>query len=88
MPYCAVPRGPEGSAPLHLSRGPCRFPCGKSPCRITGERDPEHSTESGWRMFRHVASIGVVYILVLPWLGYLLSVAALITATMYCQVAN
>ena len=29
--------------------------------------------------------IGVVYIIVLPWLGYLLSVAALITATIYFQ---
>jgi len=29
--------------------------------------------------------IGVAYILVLPWLGYLLSVAALITATIYFQ---
>jgi hypothetical protein len=27
--------------------------------------------------------IGVAYIIVLPWLGYLLSVAALITATIY-----
>lgn len=29
--------------------------------------------------------IGVAYILVLPWLGYLLSVAALIAATTYFQ---
>ncbi len=29
--------------------------------------------------------IGVAYIVVLPWLGYLLSVAALITATIYFQ---
>jgi hypothetical protein len=29
--------------------------------------------------------IGVAYIIVLPWLGYLLSVAALITATIYFQ---
>jgi putative tricarboxylic transport membrane protein len=29
--------------------------------------------------------IGVAYIIVLPWLGYLVSVAALITATIYFQ---
>jgi putative tricarboxylic transport membrane protein len=32
-----------------------------------------------------VLLIGVAYIVVLPWLGYLLSVAALIVATMYFQ---
>jgi hypothetical protein len=29
--------------------------------------------------------IGIAYIIVLPWLGYLLSIAALITATIYFQ---
>lgn len=29
--------------------------------------------------------IGIAYIVILPWLGYLLSVAALITATIYFQ---
>jgi hypothetical protein len=29
--------------------------------------------------------IGIAYILVLPWLGYFLSIAALITVTIYFQ---
>jgi hypothetical protein len=30
-------------------------------------------------------AIGVIYIVVVPWLGYLLSLAGLIFATTYCQ---
>jgi len=43
--------------------------------------------DPGSRLLRVVGMllIGVAYIIVLPWLGYLLSVAALITATIYFQ---
>jgi hypothetical protein len=37
-----------------------------------------------WRMFGMLMN-GVIYILVVPWLGYILSIAALIAATIYCQ---
>lgn len=37
-----------------------------------------------WRMFGMLMN-GVIYILVVPWLGYILSIAALIAATVYYQ---
>ena len=45
---------------------------------VTGPRSPL------WRVAGMLA-IGVVYIVVAPWLGYLLSIAALILATTYYQ---
>jgi len=38
----------------------------------------------GWRVFGMLMN-GVIYILVVPWLGYILSIAALIAATVYYQ---
>ena len=49
-----------------------------SPSPVTGPRSPL------WRVAGMLA-IGVVYIVVAPWLGYLLSIAALILATTYYQ---
>jgi len=48
-----------------------------------GSRIPD----PGSRMLRVMGMllIGIAYIVILPWLGYLLSVAALITATIYFQ---
>jgi hypothetical protein len=37
-----------------------------------------------WRVFGMLMN-GVIYILVVPWLGYMLSIAALIAATVYYQ---
>jgi hypothetical protein len=37
-----------------------------------------------WRVFGMLMN-GVIYILVVPWLGYILSIAALIAATVYYQ---
>ena len=42
---------------------------------------PSHVT---WRVFGMLMN-GVIYILVVPWLGYILSIAALIAATVYYQ---
>ena len=42
------------------------------------------SPSSLWRV-AGMLTIGIVYILVAPWLGYLLSIAALILATTYYQ---
>ena len=39
---------------------------------------------AGWRVFGMLMN-GVIYILVVPWLGYILSIAALIAATVYYQ---
>ena len=38
----------------------------------------------GWRVFGMLMN-GVIYVLVVPWLGYILSIAALIAATVYYQ---
>jgi hypothetical protein len=38
----------------------------------------------GWRVVGMLMN-GVIYILVVPWLGYILSIAALIAATVYYQ---
>ncbi len=40
--------------------------------------------EVAWRVFGMLMN-GVIYILVVPWLGYILSIAALIAATVYYQ---
>ena len=61
-------------------------PVGSNP----GPSNSESRTPNpeSWRAFAKVAGmllIGIAYILILPWLGYLLSVAALITATIYFQ---
>ena len=39
---------------------------------------------AAWRVFGMLMN-GVIYILVVPWLGYILSIAALIAATVYHQ---
>ena len=39
---------------------------------------------AAWRVFGMLMN-GVIYILVVPWLGYILSIAALIAATVYYQ---
>ena len=52
-----------------------------------GTTNPESRIPNPGRLPRVAGMLllGVVYILVLPWLGYLLSVAALIAATTYFQ---
>jgi putative tricarboxylic transport membrane protein len=47
---------------------------------------PKRGFERGvaWRVFGMLMN-GVIYILVVPWLGYVLSIAALIAATVYYQ---
>jgi len=52
-----------------------------------GTTNPESRIPNPGRIPRVIGMllIGVAYILVLPWLGYLLSVAALIAATTYFQ---
>jgi hypothetical protein len=53
----------------------------------SGVASAESSTTRPARIARVLGMllIGVAYIVVLPWLGYLVSVAALITATIYFQ---
>jgi putative tricarboxylic transport membrane protein len=64
---------------------------GKSATRKAERQNPEPSEsripDPGFRLLRVIGMllIGIVYIIVLPWLGYLVSVAALITATIYFQ---
>jgi putative tricarboxylic transport membrane protein len=64
---------------------------GKPASRNAERPNPEPSgsriPDPGSRALRVIGMllIGVAYIVVLPWLGYLLSVAALITATVYFQ---
>ncbi len=55
--------------------------------RTTPEPSESRIPNPASRMLRVAGMlfIGVAYIVVLPWLGYLLSVAALITATIYFQ---
>jgi hypothetical protein len=50
----------------------------------TGAVTPGMERNVAWRMFGMLMN-GVIYILVVPWLGYLLSIAALIAATVYYQ---
>jgi putative tricarboxylic transport membrane protein len=45
---------------------------------------PQTRQRVGWRTFGMVL-IGVLYVAVVPWLGYLLSIAGLIAATIYFQ---
>ncbi len=47
---------------------------------------PKRGLQRGvaWRVFGMLMN-GVIYILVVPWLGYILSIAALIAATVYYQ---
>ena len=47
---------------------------------------PKRGRQRGvaWRVFGMLMN-GVIYILVVPWLGYILSIAALIAATVYYQ---
>jgi putative tricarboxylic transport membrane protein len=59
----------------------------RSVLRRGGEaRTPESSSHgsTGWRV-AGMLSIGVIYIVAAPWLGYLPSIAALILATTYYQ---
>jgi putative tricarboxylic transport membrane protein len=64
---------------------------GESASRKAERQNPEPSEsripDPGSRLLRVIGMllIGVAYIIVLPWLGYLLSIAALITATIYFQ---
>ena len=61
-------------------------------CSASESRSPVSSPRSSalsspsslWRV-AGMLSIGIVYILLAPWLGYLLSIAALILATTYYQ---
>jgi putative tricarboxylic transport membrane protein len=62
--------------------------------RASQNAEPENPVPSGSRIPNSgsravkvvgMLLIGVAYIIVLPWLGYLLSVAALITTTIYFQ---
>ena len=53
---------------------------GASPVRAT----QDIPRNVGWRVFGMLMN-GVIYILVVPWLGYMLSIAALIAATVYYQ---
>jgi hypothetical protein len=59
----------------------------KSPNDGRQNPEPLGSLDPGSRMLRVIGMllIGIAYIVILPWLGYLLSVAALITATIYFQ---
>jgi putative tricarboxylic transport membrane protein len=50
-----------------------------------GSRIPDPGSRTRAARVIGMLLIGVAYIIVLPWLGYLLSVAALITATIYFQ---
>ena len=53
--------------------------------KVSDSRSPVTASRSPlWRVAGMLA-IGVVYIVVAPWLGYLLSIAALILATTYYQ---
>ena len=53
--------------------------------RSFGARVPSPESRAPlWRVAGMLA-IGIIYILVAPWLGYLLSIAALILATTYYQ---
>lgn len=45
---------------------------------------PRLSRGVGWRIFGMLMN-GVIYILLVPWLGYILSIAMLIAATVYFQ---
>ena len=45
---------------------------------------PGLQRDVAWRVFGMLMN-GVIYILVVPWLGYILSIAALIAATVYYQ---
>lgn len=57
----------------------------RSPVSVSGPRSSVFRPPSSlWRVVGMLA-IGIVYILVAPWLGYLLSIAALILATTYYQ---
>jgi hypothetical protein len=47
-------------------------------------RKPGLQRGVAWRVFGMLMN-GVIYILVVPWLGYILSIAALIAATVYYQ---
>jgi hypothetical protein len=59
----------------------------EAPPRMTppsGTAKAAAPTHIGWRVFGMVMN-GVIYILVVPWLGYILSIAALIGATVFYQ---
>ena len=58
-----------------------------SDARVPGSRSrpSDRRPASPRRRVAGMLAIGVVYILVAPWLGYLLSIAAVIAATVYYQ---
>ena len=58
-----------------------RFPAAPDTAPVTKARV---TRGVAWRVFGMLMN-GVIYILVVPWLGYILSIAALIAATVYCQ---
>jgi putative tricarboxylic transport membrane protein len=64
-----------------------RKPASRNAERQNPEPPGSRIPDSGSRALRVIGMllIGIAYIVVLPWLGYLLSVAALITATIYFQ---
>ena len=57
-----------------------------SPVRVASPVEATYDVPRnvGWRVFGMLMN-GVIYILVVPWLGYILSIAALIAATVYYQ---
>lgn len=58
------------------------FPAAPDAAPVTAKA---HVTRGvAWRVFGMLMN-GVIYILVVPWLGYILSIAALIAATVYYQ---
>jgi putative tricarboxylic transport membrane protein len=59
-----------------------RFPAAPDAAPVTAT--PRVTRGVAWRVFGMLMN-GVIYILVVPWLGYLLSIAALIAATVYYQ---
>jgi len=69
-----VRQAPTGDRP-NAEPAESRMPSAESPIAIPG-RIPR---------VLGMLLIGIAYIVVLPWLGYLVSIAALITATIYFQ---
>jgi len=59
-----------------------RFPAAPDAAPVTAKAHVVRGVT--WRVFGMLIN-GVIYILVVPWLGYILSIAALIAATVYYQ---
>ncbi len=61
-----------------------RIATASAPDATPGTPKPGLQRGVAWRVFGMLMN-GVIYILVVPWLGYILSIAALIAATVYYQ---